>query len=121
MEMQKINCWEAKKCGRQVGGAHVAELGVCPASMHTALDGFNGGKNGGRACWAVTGTLCNGKVEYYESKKWVQCRRCAFFWQVHREEGKNYAGGDEIMEKLFLDYRLTNRIDPRITAYIIMP
>ena len=30
--MSLINCWEVKKCGREPGGAKVAELGVCPAS-----------------------------------------------------------------------------------------
>ncbi|MGE5174112.1 MAG: two-CW domain-containing protein, partial [Betaproteobacteria bacterium] len=30
--MEKLNCWEHKKCGRQPGGHKVAELGVCPSA-----------------------------------------------------------------------------------------
>ena len=41
--MSRSNCWEVKKCGRQVGGVKVAELGVCPAASTKAANGFNGG------------------------------------------------------------------------------
>jgi hypothetical protein len=47
----KMNCWQVKKCGREPGGGNEAQLGVCPAATETALQGVNGGKNGGRACW----------------------------------------------------------------------
>ena len=56
--MAKKNCWEFKQCGRQVGGAKAAQLGVCPAATETRLDRMHHGVNGGRACWAVAGTLC---------------------------------------------------------------
>lgn len=59
----KLNCWQVKKCGREPGGAKTAELGICPAAAEVALSGTNGGKNGGRACWAIAGTLCGGKVQ----------------------------------------------------------
>lgn len=59
--MPKVNCWEWKKCGRQEGGAKVAELGVCPAAGADRIDGANCGLNGGRACWALAGTLCGEK------------------------------------------------------------
>ena len=58
--MKKINCWEFKKCGRQPGGVKVAELGVCEAASAAVLNDIHDGKNGGRACWAITGTLCGG-------------------------------------------------------------
>ena len=35
----KLNCWQVKKCGREPGGAKVAEFGVCPAAAETALNG----------------------------------------------------------------------------------
>jgi len=43
--------------------AKVAELGVCPAVVDTSSNGLNGGKNGGRMCWAITGTFCGGQVQ----------------------------------------------------------
>lgn len=117
--MNKKNCWEATNCGRQRGGSRVDELGICPASVEAAVNGLNDGKNGGRVCWAISGTLCGGKVQYYETQKWGNCRRCAFFWKVHREEGANYSGVNQIMEKLFFNARPSQRTDPRITAYIV--
>ncbi len=59
----KQNCWEMKKCGREPGGVKTPELGLCPASTDKTADGLNGGKNGGRICWAVTGTFCGGKIQ----------------------------------------------------------
>lgn len=51
--MKKINCWEFKKCGRESGGAHAYDFGVCPAATEKRLNGTHGGKNAGRACWVV--------------------------------------------------------------------
>jgi hypothetical protein len=45
--MNKMNCWELKKCGREPGGAKTAEYGVCPAAESTDSNGVNSGKNGG--------------------------------------------------------------------------
>ena len=33
--IMKKNCWEYKKCGREVGGAKVKDLGVCPAATNS--------------------------------------------------------------------------------------
>lgn len=61
----KMNCWEFMKCGREPGGASAEEFGVCPASIESRLNNIHihGGKNAGRACWAVSGTLCMGKAQ----------------------------------------------------------
>ena len=58
--MARENCWEFKSCGRQPGGSRVSDLGTCPASTEARIDGSNQGKNAGRACWFVAGTLCGG-------------------------------------------------------------
>jgi len=50
------------KCGREPGGERVAEEGVCPAVVDSEVDGVNGGKNGGRCCWAIVGTFCFGEA-----------------------------------------------------------
>ncbi len=88
--MEKVNCWEFKKCGREPGGAKVAELGVCMAAVEVRTDGINGGKNGGRICWAVTGTLCGGKVQGTFARKFANCLLdCNFFKLLMKEERKN--------------------------------
>ena len=85
-----INCWEVKKCGRETGGPQVAQLGVCPAASAKTSDGVNGGKNGGRVCWAVTGTLCGGKVQGTFAQKRLSCMSCEFFKQVKTEQGGRF-------------------------------
>ncbi len=84
--MKKMNCWEYKKCGRQPGGSKVAELGVCPAAVNTALDGAHGGEHAGRACWVVAGSLCGGKIQGTYAAKLLNCWRCEFMNKVKQEE-----------------------------------
>ena len=82
------NCWEFKKCGRQPGGNRVAELGVCSASRDAKADGLNGGRFGGRICWALAGTLCGGKVQGEFAQKLESCMQCEFYRRVQTEQGK---------------------------------
>ncbi len=85
--MAKTNCWEHKKCGREVGGAKVKELGVCPASTNEKNSGKNGGNAAGRFCWKVAGTICGGKVQGTFAEKMMNCANCDFFKSVKSEEG----------------------------------
>ncbi|MFX1520501.1 MAG: two-CW domain-containing protein [Promethearchaeota archaeon] len=87
--MTKINCWEFKKCAREPGGAKVDELGVCPAAIETRTNAINGGKNAGRICWSVVGTLCGGTVQGTFVNKYINCLECDFYKYVSREEGEN--------------------------------
>jgi len=80
------NCWEFKKCGRGPGGPHVDDLGPCPVVTYSALNGMHGGKNAGRACWVVAGSLCGGKVQGNEEQKLSACWECDFFNLVKKEE-----------------------------------
>jgi hypothetical protein len=98
--MGKLNCWEFKKCGREEGGAKVAELGVCPAALVARADGLNSGKNGGRSCWAIAGTLCGGTVQGTFATKLPNCLKCEFYQLVGAEEGPNHVSSKEIIEKL---------------------
>lgn len=84
--VNKLNCWEYKKCGREPGGVHVSERGVCPAAVATKADGINGGKNGGRVCWAIAGTLCEGNVQGSYASKLGFCLQCDFCQLVLNEE-----------------------------------
>ncbi len=87
MTSAKINCWQALKCGREPGGAKAKELGTCPAAVDITFDGFNQGSKGGRLCWLVAGTFCNGAAQGTYAKKLSSCRNCKFDEQVHAEEG----------------------------------
>ena len=82
----KTNCWEHKKCGRQPGGAKVADLGICPATVDQGLNGAHGGKNGGRSCWVIVGSLCGGKIQGTYAQKLNNCWRCDFMNRVKKEE-----------------------------------
>lgn len=86
----KLNCWEFKKCRREPGGELEKELGTCPATTETRLDGMHGGKNGGRSCWVVVGTFCAGKPSGTFSQKYKSCLECDFYGLVRREEGMDF-------------------------------
>jgi len=88
---QKQNCWEFKKCGREPGGPQASKLGVCPAARDRFYEGINGGKNAGRICWAVAGTLCDGKVQGTFAQKRDTCLDCDFFAKIREEEGEAFA------------------------------
>jgi len=82
----RVNCWEFKKCGREPNGDNVNELGICPVCNNISVDGINNGKNGGRVCWAISGTLCGGSVQGSFAKKKLSCMGCDFFQKVKNEE-----------------------------------
>jgi hypothetical protein len=83
----KQNCWEFMKCGREPGGRKVAELDICPVTTNTSVNGTNSGKNGGRICWTIAGTLSGGKVLGTFAKEKFTCVTCDFFKLVEKEEG----------------------------------
>lgn len=94
------NCWEFKQCGRQPGGARLAELGVCPAATEKRADQVNRGKNGGRCCWIIAGTLCKGEKQASFATKIGNCMHCDFYQQVGKEEGSNAARARDILSRL---------------------
>ena len=75
------------ECGREPGGINADELGACPAVTDLSFNGINSGKCGGRFCWAVTGTLCGGKVQGSFAEKRDTCISCDFYKRVQAEEG----------------------------------
>lgn len=85
----KANCWEFMKCGREPGGLNSESLGVCPATTWDRFVGVNGGRNAGRVCWAVVGTLCGGEVQATYAKKIGACQRCPFYSLVTGQEGRS--------------------------------
>ncbi len=101
--MKKLNCWEHKECGREPKGSNVSELGVCPATTEKEIDGVHGGKNGGRACWIVTGTLSDGKVQGNFQQKFTNCYKCDFYNIVKSEENGSFEFITTIVNRLGLD------------------
>jgi hypothetical protein len=97
---KKINCWEFKKCGRESGGAKANELGICIATTEMRANGINRGKNAGRACWAVAGTLCEGIVQGTFAMKLGNCLKCDFYKLVIKEEGSEHKKAKDVLEKL---------------------
>ena len=86
----KVNCWEFKKCGRELGGKKSLEFGVCPASKEVRLHGVHHGKNAGRACWVVAGTLCGGEIQGTFGKKFKSCEQCDFYQKAKTEEREHF-------------------------------
>jgi len=71
------NCWEIRNCGREAGGAKVAELGECVASK----------ENFGHSCWGIAGTLCGGEVQGSVRDKHGNCLVCDVFKAYNRATG----------------------------------
>ncbi|HET6498959.1 MAG TPA: hypothetical protein VFH17_07915 [Coriobacteriia bacterium] len=97
---RRLNCWEYQGCERGPGGRHWTRGNGCPVGRERALDGANGGTNAGRACWVVTGTLCDGTTSGRYEHKIHECRKCSFYARVHVEE----ALGVETVEVLIKRY-----------------
>jgi hypothetical protein len=97
--MAKKNCWEHKQCGREPGGNKTAELGICSAALIEAHHGIHEGKNGGRSCWVVAGTLCGGKAQGTFAMQIADCMECDFYLEVKKEEGPGFEMAKEILKK----------------------
>ncbi len=78
-----MNCWEFKKCGREKGGANVAELGVCPAYP-----------DNGKCCARVAGTFCGGKIQGSFAIKLGNCLDCDFYMSEHYD--RQYKGKKQL-------------------------
>lgn len=78
-EPDLVPCWEFMQCGRDKDNSV-----KCPAYPHF-----------GRACWAVAGTLCTGKIQGTFAQKIDDCRKCAFFQATHDQRQKNNESEEE--------------------------
>lgn len=109
--MKKLNCWEAKKCGREYGGDKVDTLGVCPVAKEVRLHGTHGGCNAGRACWVVAGSLCGGQIQGTFAQKFQNCTECDFYNLVRREEGAHFALSATLLAKVKDQGPMRKRVD----------
>ena len=98
--MSRKNCWEFFNCGRQPGGDKEKEMGICPASIQFSLNGTNEGINGGRACWAVAGTMCKGKTQGTYAQKLGDCLRCEFYASIRQDQGGSLVTTKDILKKI---------------------
>ncbi len=96
--MEKMNCWEVKKCGRTNLNAK-----PCPVVTETKLHGVHGGTKGGRACWVVAGTLCEGTEQGAFAAKYHNCEKCDFYLRVKQEEGGQYQLSIVLLNRLRQD------------------
>ena len=86
--VSKLNCWEYRRCGREPGGHRVDQLGVCPTAVDHSADMINGGRNGGRVCWTISGHFAaDGEVRCATARELATCMACEFFTAVLKEEG----------------------------------
>jgi hypothetical protein len=93
----KRNCWEIKFCGRCTT---MAGDDACPVCKETRLDGIHGGRNAGRACWAVSHTKCGGSTQGTFGKKFGNCMECDFYKMVKSEEQGSFKLSATILSQL---------------------
>lgn len=99
----KRNCWEFHDCGREPSGENAKLLGVCPAALEGRLHGIHAGKNAGRACWVVAGTLCGGETQGTFGKKFKNCEICDFYKQVKNQEKSSFILSINLLNRLKAD------------------
>lgn len=84
---KKLNCWEFKNCGREVGGLMSDVLGECPVARAMRYDGLNGGKAGGRVCWMVSDGVARREPNWLGRHRC--CHTCDFYRRVLFEEDED--------------------------------
>ena len=86
----KKNCWDVMNCEWQPDSLKIDEVGVCPAVKDSRFNGLHGGKNAGRVCWMIAGTLCGSKAQGTYAQKYKNCIKCDFYKLVKIEEGLDF-------------------------------
>lgn len=84
----KLNCWEFMGCDTLIRDELAGAF--CPVVTARILDAVHGGRNGGRVCWIVPGTLCGGSAQGNAVQKARTCQDCDFYRSVLAEEGRNF-------------------------------
>ena len=93
----KKNCWEVKACERCTT---ILGDDSCPVCKESKLNGVHGGVNGGRACWTISHTKCEGTTQGTFGNKFVNCMECDFYNLVKAEEESSFQLSATIMSKL---------------------
>ena len=77
------NCWEIKGCGAERLSPN--DPRSCPVPTQRSLDGVNGGRGAGRACWMVPGARCRSEAG---GRMPTLCSSCEVVAEVRRDEGE---------------------------------
>lgn len=93
----RMNCWEFMGCGDRSK--------TCPAFNEEHYNGINRGKNAGRVCWAVAGTMCR---NHDKLVNYGDCVECEFFNYVHEGEDKNFTIFEEAYKRAQTDPKNMN-------------
>jgi hypothetical protein len=86
-------------CGRGPDDARPEGVEACRAATERLLDGMNGGRNGGRSCWAVVGSFAMDRHECGNADE-LACIYCDFFRSVVRDELPHLELSPAILERL---------------------
>ena len=78
--IDKLNCWDFRKCCDKSMSHHASKSIVCPVKKELKANGLNGGINGGRICWVIMDSHCKKKAQSV-------CFQCEFRYKVMAEEG----------------------------------
>ena len=73
-----------EKCITILGGE------ACPVCRAAKLHGTHGGVNGGRACWTIPHTKCDGSSQGTVGNKSATCIKCDFYNMVKEEEKESF-------------------------------
>ena len=74
--------------------------GPCPVPTDVRLNACNRGNQGGRACWYLVGTQCDGKLQGTFAEKVGDCMLFDFYRVVVAEEGADIARSQDVLAHL---------------------
>jgi hypothetical protein len=89
-----------KQCGRGPNDRGSDRRGACPTPNATRANGVNGGINGGRVCWVIAGTLCEGHPMGTYAAKLPTCMNCEVFQLVLKEEPHGTKVDERLLRRL---------------------
>jgi hypothetical protein len=85
--MQKVNCWDFRKCGEKSDGTSAGQPKPCDVAAEEKCDQINHGRNGGRVCWFIRQKRAERKDKGFAM---MCCSQCDFYKMVEKEEGDNF-------------------------------
>jgi len=74
---------------------------ACPVCKASTLHGVHDGINGGRACWTIPHTKCDGITQGTFGDKFRNCAECDFYQMVKEEEKGSFELSATLLGKLW--------------------
>jgi len=91
MNNGKTDCWEFNSCDKKT---------ECPAFHESRTHNVHEGMNGGRSCWMILKSLCNGTEQSTIKDKYRNCSKCDFFHAVQQEHGNRLLSLNQVKKLL---------------------